>query len=85
MVAAEVVADAGKRVAGYLTAKIHRDLPAERNALRALLRFEIRQTNMKAIRNDPLNSFDVGFAFIGPNQVSQGLACKLDCDRRPGN
>ncbi len=78
MVAAEMLADAGKRVAGYLTAEIHRNLPAERDTLRALLRFEIRQANMKAIRNDPLNSFDVGFAFIGPNQVSQGLARKLE-------
>ena len=78
MVAAEMLAYAGKRVAGYLTAEIHRDLPAKRDTLRALLRFEIRQANMKAIRNDPLNSLDVGFALISSNQVSQGLARKLD-------
>ena len=84
-VAAEMLAYAGKRVAGYLTAEIHRDLPAERDTLGALLGFEVRQANMKAIRNDPLNSFDVRFALIGPNQVSEGLARKLDCNRRPGN
>jgi hypothetical protein len=67
MVTAEVLADAGKRVVGYLTAEIHRDLPAESDTLRALLLFELRQANMKALRNDPLNSFDVGFAFISPN------------------
>ena len=85
MVTAEMLADAGKRVAGYLTAQIHRNLPAERDTLRAFFRFEIPQANMKAIRNDPLNSFDIGFAFISPNQVSQGLARKLDRNRRPGN
>ena len=73
------------RAAGYLTAVIHRNLPAERDTLRALFRLEIRQTNMKPIRNDPLNSLDVGFAFISPNQVSQGFARKLDCNRRAGN
>src|SRR5262249_14131475 len=36
VIAAEVLADAGERVAGYLTAEIHRDLPAERDTLRAL-------------------------------------------------
>src|SRR5437660_5008721 len=85
MVAAEMLADVGKRGAGHLTAEIHRDLPAERHTLRALLRLELRQANMKPIRNDPLNSFDVGFAFIGLNQISEGLARKLDCNRRPGN
>src|SRR3984893_14289891 len=84
MVAAEMLAYAGKRVAGYLTAQIHRNLPAERDTLRAFFRFEIPQANMKAIRNDPLNSLDVGFAFIGSNQVSQGLARKLNCKRRAG-
>src|SRR5215469_8927961 len=85
MVAAEMRADAGKRVVGNLTAEIHRDLPAESDTLRALLGFEIRQGNMERIRNGLLNSFDVGFAFISPNQVAQGSARKLDCNRHPGN
>ena len=67
MVAAEMLANAGKRVAGDLTTEIHRYLPAEGDMLGAFLRFEVRQLNMERILNDPLNRFDAGFAFISRN------------------
>ena len=51
MVAAKMLADAGKGVAGELAAEIHRYLPAEGDMLGAFLRFEIRQMNMERIRN----------------------------------
>ena len=60
MVAAEMLADAGKGVVGELTTYIHRNLPAEGDMLCAFFRFEIRKLNMERIRNRLLNSFDVG-------------------------
>ena len=85
MVAAEMLANTGKRVARELTTEIHRYLPAEGDMLRTFFRFEIRQVNMERIRYDPLNSFDAGFAFISRNQVAQGAVRKLHRGRRPGH
>src|SRR5215471_5119093 len=64
MVAAELLADAGKGITGELAAKIHRNLPAEGHMLCAFFRFEIGQMNMERIRDGPLKSFDAGFACI---------------------
>ena len=61
VIAAELLADAREGAGRYLTAEIHRDLATEGDALRTPLRFKVCQTNMKAIRHQLLNSFDVGF------------------------
>ena len=76
MVAAELLADAGERVAGDLATKIHRNLPAERDPLSPPLRFEIGQANVERIRNHLLNGLYVGLDFVSRKEVFQKLGAR---------
>ena len=70
VITAELLANAREGAGRYLTAEIHRDLATEGDALRTPLRFKLCQTNMKAIRHELLNDFDIGFFIIAGNQIS---------------
>src|ERR1700722_1255167 len=51
MVASEMFADSRKRAVGQLAAQVHRNLAAECDVLRALLRLQIRKPDMEKIGN----------------------------------
>ena len=70
MIAAEMLADGRKRAVGQLAAQVHRDLAAECDVLRALLRLQIGQPDMEKIRDRLLDRFDVGLRFVIANQIA---------------
>ena len=74
VVAAEALANSGKGTLGNFATEIHCHLTAEGYVLRAPFGFEIGQPDMKEICDDALDCFDIGFAFMGANQIAQRLA-----------